>query len=224
MSERFDTLVFCTSYIADRRAWDERYERWLRHHLAIDFGKALICMIDDASPFRPEAERIQLVDVGQPRPPRPERPLMLRFDNRLGRIAVDNYPGWWRSFLYSVPLAEDYGCRKIVHIESDAYILTRRMADFINAIESGWTAFWCRRWNFPETAIQVICEDQFDAMQALLYGGWERYAGKLAECTLPFTNVVKDPQGDRYGEFSQSIPDFADFAMQVTPAHKVWFR
>ena len=224
MSETFDTLVFCTSYIADQRAWDERYDRWLKHHLAIDFGNALFCVIDDASPFRPDAARIQLVDAGQLFPQHPDGPLMLRFRDRLGRIAIDNYPGWWRSFLYSVPIAEHYDCRKIVRIESDAYILTRRMADFINGIDSGWTAFWCRRWNFPETAIQVICEDQFDAMQALMYGGWERYAGKLAERTLPFTSVVKDPHGNRYGEFLQRIPGFADFAMQVTPAHKVWFK
>ncbi len=224
MTHEFETLVFCTSYMANRGEWLGRYRRWLDHHAPLPFDRPLFCMIDDASPYLPDQEKVQTIESGQPFPLPPTRPLMVRFGNRLGRSAVDNYPGWWRSFLFSVLVAGNYGCRKIVHIESDAYVLSRRMVEFIRRRDSGWTAFWCPRWNFPETGIQVVCEDRFDAMRGMWEAGWERHAGKYAERILPFTDVVKDPHGNRYGEFRTRIPGFADFAMQVSPAHKVWFR
>jgi hypothetical protein len=224
MAGAFDTLVFCTSHIADRQAWTSRYQRWLEHHAALPFGRALLCMIDDASPYRPDAQVLQVADAGAPLPAAPASPLMVRFPTRLGRSAVDDYPGWWRSFLFSVVVARHYGCRKIVHVESDAYVLSRRMLDFINARASGWTAFWCPRWNFPETGIQVICADRFDQMRGMWDAGWARHAGKYAERVLPFTDVVRDPHGNRYGEFRTRIPGFADFAMQVSPRQQVWFR
>ena len=157
-------------------------------------------------------------------PPAPARPLLVSFATRLGRSAVDNYPGWWRSLLFSFLVAKHYGCRKIVHVESDAYLLSHRMLDFINARASGWTAFWCPRWNFPETGIQVVCADRFDQMRAMWDAGWARHAGQYAERVLPFTDIVRDPHGNRYGEFRTRIPGFADFAMQVSPRQNVWFK
>lgn len=224
MIRDFDTLVFCTSYVASQDEWVVRYERWLNHHAALPFERALFCMIDDASPFRPGRDRVRIIEAGQPLPAPAHGPLMIRFANRLGRTAVNDYPGWWRSFLFSVLVARHYRCQRIVHIESDAYVLTRRMVDFINSRRTGWTAFWCPRWNFPETGIQVVCEDRFDAMRGMWDAGWARFAGQYAERLLPFTEVVKDPHGNRYGEFRTKIPGFADFAMQVTPAQKVWFK
>jgi hypothetical protein len=218
------TLVFCTSYVADAHAWESRYRRWLRHHMAVPWTHALICLIDDASPFWPPAVEVASLRIGQPLPPSPPRPLMLHFDERLGRTGVTHYPGWWRSFLHSVQVARHYGCAKIVHIESDAFVLSRRMHDFIESRQQGWTAFWCPRWQFPETAIQVICADQFDAMERIAAGGWERLAGREAERVLPFTDVVREPHGNRYGERRHRIPGFADFAVQVLPQHAVWFR
>jgi hypothetical protein len=224
MTRDFETLVFCTSYVRDRHAWNARYERWLNHHAALPFATALFCLIDDGSPFAPDRDKVRMVGAEQPLPERPPRPLMLRFGDRLGRRAVDDFPGWWRSFLFSARIAANYRCGKIVHVESDAYILSRRMIDFINGLESGWTAFWCPRWNFPETAIQVVCEDQFGAMRDMWDAGWHRHAGQYAERVLPFTNIVRDPHGNRYGEFRTRIPRFADFAAQVSPRNEVWFR
>lgn len=224
LTSNIETLVFCTSYIANQDDWSARYERWLDHHSRLPFGRALFCMIDDASLYLPDLNKVHTIEVGQPYPEMPTRALMVRFQNRLGRPAVDNYPGWWRSFLFSCQIAKHYRCKKIVHIESDAYVLTQHMLDFIVERDSGWTSFWCPRWNFPETAIQVICEDQFAEMQKFWEAGWERYAGECAELILPFTQVAKEPHGNRYGEFRSKIPSFADFAVQVTPQHDVWFK
>lgn len=218
------TLVFCTSYVAGAADWAGRYRRWLQHHRAIPWQRALLALIDDASPYWPPATEVTSVRVGQPWPAAPKLPLMVHFDQRLGRSGMVHYPGWWRSFLASSEVARLYGCTKIVHIESDAFVLSRRMLDFIESRERGWTAFWCPRWRFPETAIQVICSDQFDAMSAIAAGGLERLGGRLAEHVLPFTEVVREPHGNRYGETRTRIPGFADFAAQVGPHQRVWFR
>ena len=218
------TLVFCTSYVADARAWELRYRRWLQHHRVLPWRDAQFCLVDDASPYWPPAAEATSLRVGQPLPAPSPPVLMLHFDQRLGRSGVTHYPGWWRSFLHSVAVARHYGCGKIVHIESDAFVLSRRMLAFIESRERGWTAFWCPRWRFPETAIQVICADQFEAMDRMAAIGWDNMAGRLAEQVLPFTDVVREPHGDRYGERRSRIPGFADFAAQVGPQHRVWFR
>ena len=218
------TLVFCTSYVADATAWSLRYRRWLQHHRTLPWRDAQFCLIDDASPYWPPATEATSLRIGQPLPAPPPPVLMLHFDQRLGRTGVTHYPGWWRSFLHSVRVARHQGCSKIVHIESDAFVLSRRMLAFIESRERGWTAFWCPRWQFPETAIQVICADQFEAMDRIAAIGWDALAGQLAERALPFTDVVREPHGDRYGERRSRIPGFADFAAQVGPQHRVWFR
>jgi hypothetical protein len=219
-----EILVFCTSYVPSHDVWTRRYERWLDHHAAIPLGKAVFCLIDDSSPYCPDKKKVQTISVGEPLPRTPSRPFLLRFGERLGRSAIDCYPGWWRSFLFSVHIAKYYRCRKILHVESDAFILSRRLMEFIKRISSGWTCFWCPRWNFPETSIQVICEDKFDVMQELWNSGWDQFSGKYAEHVLPFTNVVKNAYGDRYGEFRFRIPRIADFAAQVSASQEVWFR
>lgn len=160
------------------------------------------------------------------------------------------YPGWWRSFFHSLVLAKQVGAKKIIHIESDAYVISERMLDYINALESGWTTFWCASYQMPETAIQVICEDQFDAMENFAAKGFSEFNGHLAERILPFTCINRDFIGDRYGEFKipilrsgilksrkfntlkifqhdrfrQPIPKSADFATQVTPDQKFNFQ
>lgn len=79
------------------------------------------------------------------------------------------------------------------------------MLDYINSVESGWTVFWCSGYEMPETAIQVICEDQFDIMDNLAAKGSGEFDGHLAERILPFTSINKDFVGDRYGEFKIPI-------------------
>jgi hypothetical protein len=217
------TLLFCTSYVADAASWEARYRRWLRHHGTIDWGERVICMIDDSSPYTPPADEIACTRT-EHLPAITPAPVMLRFGERLGRVGVTQYPGWWRSFLFSLVAAEHFGCSKIVHVESDTYVLSRRMSDFIRGLDSGWTGFWCPRWNFPETCVQVICEDQFPRMRSMWTRGWRHYSGLAAERVITFTQVVREPHGNRYGEMRSRIPSFADFAAQVGPQHQVWYR
>lgn len=208
------SMVFCTSYIPDKDSWENRYKRWLKHHKKV-FAQSPLFIIDDGSPFLPHEEGVTINDnlddlvVG-------ELATIFHFNNKLGRHSVTDFPGWFRSFTFSVNVAKRLGCRKIIHIESDAFILTEKAVRYVEALASGWTAFYCPRWNFPESAFQVICEDSFTALEEVRDSSYkEIYSQKFLELSLPFTHIEKDIFGNRYGEFRRKVPRSADFAVQI---------
>lgn len=194
------SILFCTSYIRDEQAWQERYRRWLDYYQDGPIEAARKIMIDDGSPYLPPAQIIRTVPCTTPLSTVADGNVIVRFDDNLGRQSMSAYPGWWRSFLHSVTLARELGADKIIHIESDAFILSSRLADFINAIESGWHVMWTEYYKFPETAIQVICRDQFDAFEQFKARQPDLNYGELAEYLLPFTSVDRQFKGDRYSE------------------------
>ena len=102
-----------------------------------------------------------------------------------------NNEGWWREFLYmSIKIAETYGFNKIVHIESDAFLISNRVINYINNLEEGWVALWANKYYFPESSIQVICNDQFDSFNNFISCGYQELSKKgYAEKILPFTHV-----------------------------------
>lgn len=161
-------------------------------------------MIDDGSPFLPPADIINTVSDSTPLASNGEKNLIIRFDNNLGRQSGADYPGWWRSFLHSVKVANELGVDKIIHIESDAYIMTPRLVNFINEIESGWNVLWSPRYRFPETAIQVICRDQFEIFEKFKDKHPDYSFPDIAERLLPFTAVHKQFKGDRYSDFTKN--------------------
>jgi hypothetical protein len=212
-------LVFCTSCMRDQAEWELRYTRWLEHHRKVFPGEPLV-MIDDGSAYLPDGPGISInsdvenFQVG-------DRASIFHFPDRLGRIAMHNFPGWFRSFTFSVVIARKLNLKKIVHIESDSFILSEPALELINSTASGWTAFWCPRWNFPETAFQIICEDNFASLETVRTSSFAaRYANKVMERSLPFTRVDRLLCGNRYGEFRSKVPSYADFAVQVGPATK----
>jgi hypothetical protein len=242
-------MLFCTSFFRNDSEWNTRYVRWLNHYQQLLPEDVRLLLIDDASPFTPDPAQIRCVDDCADISRIDDRQLIVRFPERLGRADVLVYPGWWRSFLHSVVIARSLGVRKIIHIESDAFVLSHRLLEYIQQLESGWITLWTEGYNMPETAIQVICEDQFEQMDAFRVRDRSEFEGKLAERLLPFTHVNKDFLGDRYGEFRihllrrgllrsrkfnrlkffqqdffrARIPAKADFATQVTADQKIWF-
>ncbi len=97
----------------------------------------------------------------------------------------------------------DLGFEKIITCDTDAYILSPRLAHHIRALDSGYTALWSPKYNFPAAEITVLCKDAFPLMREWFKTPWEeRSASKvLFEKAPPFTNICKSFMGDRYGEF-----------------------
>ena len=171
-----------------------------------------------------DAERVPL-DALPPILPGEPRAFFYRFATHEGRIRLTGHRGWWRSFLFSLDIARAYGFERIVHVESDAFLLSRRIVDRINATTDGWTAYWCPQYGVPEPALQVIAHDQFDAMAAVAERGLDALTVALAELTIPFTRIERGYAGNRYGESRGRIPGYADFACQVNaPAIAVRYR
>ena len=234
------SLLFCTSYVQDRQAWDDRIGRWIAYYGRAGLTDAQLVVIDDGSPYVPPPSEIVHVAASAPLPDAVGKPYLVRFPDRLGRQGHLSYPGWWRSFLHAIPVARALGARKLIHVESDAFILSRRLLHFIDGLDSGWTTFWSSHYGMPESAIQVICEDQFDTMHLMAEPSRRGFDGLLAEHVLPFTAIDRSFKGDRYGEFRRRrgifrsrrfddiplfntdffwlpVPADADFATQVRP-------
>lgn len=204
-----------------------RWERWGQYYSERKelFGAERLVLIDDGSPLQYVPAGIRVVDADSPLPEElPDGPVMFRFNQNYGRQSSDIFPGWWRSFTFSSQIAKKYSFSRIIHCESDAYVVSHRLASYIERTTAGWVAFWCPRYEFPETAIQVICEDSFASLESFYKLGedfWYQREGLvgLAEQILPF-RVEKRFIGDRYGEYMEHYPSDADYVCQSSSTMK----
>ncbi len=121
-----------------------------------------------------------------------------------------DYPAIWRFYSYAATLLERY--EKVIALATDAYILSQRLADYVESLDSGWTALWSPKYKYPATEIQVIVRgaSPFEEWAANLP---PPEAGERPEEELvPLTHVEKGFVGDRYGEYNESenVPPIAD--------------
>lgn len=214
------SIIFCTSYIRDADAWETRYKRWLDYYQDFPLDVVKRLMIDDGSPYLPPADIIKTVSNTAPLASLDDKNLIIRFGDNLGRQSIKDYPGWWRSFLHSLEVARELGVDKIIHIESDAYILSPRLRDFIDQTSTGWHVLWTQHNNFPETAIQVICRDQFEIFEDFKQKNPTLHFPDMAEHMLPFTAVNKEFKGDRYSELKRNRGIFKSKKFNFIPMFK----
>lgn len=216
------SFIFCTSFITNQSPHlsVDRWNRWIAYYdLRRDlFGAERVIILDDASPVECLPPDLQVIDIAGGLPDSlPACPIMFRFNEHYGRYGLTIFPGWWRSFTFSVVIAKRYAFSKIIHCESDAFVLSPRLIKYIQQIREGWVAFWCPRHKFPETGLQVICHDAFKDL-ATFHGLGERlwFQHVFPERVLPFSRVQKDFIGDRYGEYLRDYPPDADYVCQST--------
>jgi hypothetical protein len=195
-------------YLQKNTCW-LRYSIWLEYSRKDyqNMGISHILLLDDGS----DEKQLKKLDLPIYRELPEELPKasIFTFSTHLGRPEHHNFLGWWRSFLLTPVLAERYGFDKLLHIESDAYVLSQQLRDYLAKVSSGWTALWCPHYEMPETAIQVICRDQFNKMKDFVPP-----PNTDPEMCLPFTCVNKDFIGDRYGEYGPNSPLNIDYYCQ----------
>ncbi len=213
------TLVFCTSYATSQRDWDNRHAVWLRalQRSALHFDQLLI--VDDGSTFLPawaQVEIVREVDAPQPEDVQSNASILLySHAERLGRQSVFQFPGWYRSFAFGVLYGETHGFEKIIHLESDAFLISDRIQRHFNEFTSGWFSVWCEAYLFPEIAIQAAAGDEVAAMAAFVREPYSRLAGQIHEYLVPFTHIERDFVGNRYGEMIGHVPQHADYSAQT---------
>ncbi len=186
-----------------------RYKKWIDYYSKRMEGLGVdhIFIIDDGSidPAIEETQAVGILSANEDLPAELSKKVnIITFNEHLGRPSQKEYPGWWRSFTYSVKIAEKYGFKKIVHIESDFFIVSDRLIQFLHSLNKGWTSLYSSHLNFPETAVQIICQDNLAHLENIrrTAEATNYKFDQMAERFLPFTSVCKDFTGDRLGEIA----------------------
>jgi hypothetical protein len=199
------TLVFCTSYFETEDIYYLRYKKWISYYMSLPFSEdKTFFMLDDHSDLSVADDRYNFIEGDITEDTKVEKMNFYHFDERWGNNRTANHPGWFRSFLFSLEIAETLGYEKIIHIESDMYLLSPRICEHIDELDSGWVSFRCPTYRFPESSLQVINKDNFGKFNnfknELLAKGLETLENSNVEWLLPLTHVEEKFTGDRYGE------------------------
>jgi hypothetical protein len=199
------TLLFCTSYFETEEIYYLRYKKWISYYLSLDFSKDKdVFMLDDNSDLNVADNLYNFIEGEITEKTKIERMNFFHFDQRWGGARTANHAGWYRSFLFSLDIADVLGYEKIIHIESDLYLLTPKICEHIDNINSGWVSFKCPTYGFPESSLQIINKDNFGKFRnfknELQAKGLDNLGSQQVEWLLPLSKIEDEFTGDRYGE------------------------
>lgn len=189
------TCIYTLLYIDG----EERLNRNIKfvnyyRNLKEELGFTHFYFCDNASPLEWTDKFIEATD-----PHKHKDIISFRYNQHLERKGVFDYPYCWRG-LHTMRVLIDSGFEKILCIDSDMYVLTKELAAYIKNCNSGWEAFWCNKYSFPEAALHILNKDKFDFFMGYTSIPWERMNGLVMEKVLPFSKVNQDFLIDRYGE------------------------
>ncbi len=226
------TLVYCTAYADTLAAWQSRYRMWIEAQSRPGIQWDQLLIVDDGSPVLPAWDDVALVrefEVPDAADVRSDAPVVLyHHEFRLGRAGLFDFPGWHRSFAFGARYARAHGFDKVVHLESDAFLVSRRMRRLVDAHGSGWVIPWSERYKFPEIAIQLVGPDQLEAFAAFAARPYDWMRHRVHEPLFTPTHIERGLVGERYGEEAGPVPRDADYATQVPsqrePSYYWWLR
>lgn len=228
------TMLFCTGYIGSDKAII-RYDTWSRFYsnMKEKLGYDYMVIIDDGSPLEylqkfgdavsgmVTLNRIEhrkgLIGLGKKFDE--NKINIVSFEKNLGRPILELVPGWWRSFSVSPYVAEYLGCDKIIHIESDAYILSDKLAETIRNENNGHHVLYSPESEYPETAIQWLNSDFYYQLKWFYQQGMKfwyslgvNFMNYIPELAIKFGYVHREFIGDRYGDdYYDDVPDNIDY-------------
>lgn len=220
-------ILFCTGYIG-KESQIERYDMWIDYYLPrLDkLGCKKMMIIDDGSPLENVVKlQIPIVDPDHlPEDELPGKVCWIRFPDNLGRPVERMIPGWWRSFSFSALISLIYDAQRLIHIESDTYVFTDRVFEWLRTRKQLWASLWSEKYRWPETAVQVIPGKHRQELLRFFHAGKDYWYGAkiddfnyIPEYRLPIMEVCKDFIGDRMGEdWCTKIPDDVDFIANMS--------
>lgn len=137
-----------------------------------------------------------------------------------------DYKYCWRALYFGRELFQEYDYDKVIHLNNDSFVLSKKIANHIVSIKDGegWMP-WCPKHSFPECDINVYTKnfEGYWNLTAKPYGSWVPQAMENVLRSHSW-KVEKEWIGDRYSEYPIEIPKDADFATQVNLSQKVKFN
>ena len=200
------TFLFCTAFLNKEITSHnkQRYLLWLYYYMPKlkKLGVDHVFLINDGKDNIDLAEDIGILSAENLPPTLEYEVNIVYFRDHLGRNNVIDFPGWWRSFTFASIIAREYHFTKIIHIESDFYVLSNELFSFIKNTTDGWLSLFSHHFNFPETAIQIINKDYLPYLDEIYDKAIDKNFtfNNFAELLLPFSSVEKVFIGDRLGE------------------------
>jgi hypothetical protein len=217
--------VFGTAYGTSEQEWNQRYRPWIDHIRSCGLIHDQILLVDDGSPWLPKWDDVEIFDAGSDHDSN-SAVCLAHFSTGKG---VPLHEGWYRSFGHALEYALTRGYNRVIHIESDAYLISAGAIHKFNNTHQGWLTLWCPTYCFPESALQVINQDQLSLaheffQQPITDVQGEKVNHTVIEQLLPFTQVDQTLKGDRYNEFGHEVPGDADFAAQcLVSQYPAWW-
>jgi hypothetical protein len=209
-------LIFCTYFAYGESSHSERLFRWIKA-LGWIPESSTVLIVDDGSRCVPDWQHQVIYEEKTPRVEdiQEKNLIFYRFANRMSRANSRYYfPGWYRSFGFALRYAVIKGFDRVIHIESDAAIISRRAQELVKSISSGWFAFPLE--GGPETGIQVISGKESIFRAFINFSdSYFQYADRYHETLIPFDGILDQLSGGRHVAPDLFIPGGADFAMQI---------
>lgn len=189
------TLLFCPLFI-DNQERLERNIKWFDYYYNLKELKwDELYMVDNASDkklLQEFVDHVNKTDV---------KGTINVCKTRLERRETHAYGYWYNAFGKAARYAKEHKFDRIIHIDSDVFVLKPELVEHINNFKEGWQAFWCSMYNYPESTFQLIGKDQFNNMYEFMTRDFLAfYPDDIAETRIPWTHVEKSFKGDRYGE------------------------
>lgn len=212
------TCIVTTIWLGDE-AYKQKLIKLLGYYLTQckDLKFSEIIVIDNASDEK-EIQKIEALMIGEP-------VRFIRNSEHFDRPSHLSYKYLWRAVYTLKDILKTYD--KIIYIDSDFYILSSKMTNYINNLNSGWTTFWCTKHGFPETGCHILVNGT-KQYENFVNKSWDQFVqdnnNMVMETRLPVTNVEKNMIGNRWSEYPKDIPEEADFSAQTLLETKVKFK
>lgn len=137
-----------------------------------------------------------------------------------------DYPYVWRGFHSMNELTLRYD--KIYRIDNDCYVLTEKFANYLRAAQSGWLCANQAKHTdgYPEDAVSVIHKDAYHLLRTMCDKTPLQMNRRWLERTVPWTEVLMQFNGDRYGVGKKRIQqdDSMDYYSQCPVDVPMTFR
>lgn len=218
------TMFATSSRMDSERHGQYAISRWFEHHQKFlsKWGIQAVCSFNNGDENLPIEDIFCVCPTGPVSiflPPLPDAINVFYHSPCVPRLSIWTYPGLWRSWFTMVKVAKANRFDRIVYIETDFFLLSNRLAEWVSERTVGMSGLWTKKYGMAEAALIVLCEDVFDKFLHCADGIDLDHVMKnehTAEFLFPWTYLEKGFVGDRWGEVGEaSICLDADYVAQV---------